>query len=432
LEFQAALGGSAIVLPATLPRAVRQPLATAFAKGLGREPPVLRALDYPLVTVVAAGGGHEEAKEPRADLRRTLDIERLPDEAAALARIVEAAGAGAAVAWVRNTVDDAFDGVARLRAAGTETSLFHARFAIGDRLAIEREIIRRFGKGNPPDRPGVLVATQVIEQSLDLDFDLVVSDLAPIDLLLQRAGRLWRHPNRPRPVLGPRLLVVSPDPASEIGQDWYAVAFPRAAWVYRNHALLWLSAIALFAQGPVRVPEDVRGLVEAVYGHEAARTYPPPLERNWIETEGTERAARALAATNLLSVVKGYGGDHPGWDEDTRTPTRLGEEMTTLRLARVEGDRLVPWCTDPEPHRAWALSEVAVRKHRVPDVAVPPKGLRSVVERVMREEWTRHDADKRLLPLFEQASGVWRGTVLGRKADELTAAYTRTEGLRFG
>jgi len=75
LQFQAALGGSAIVLSATLPRAVRQPLATAFAKGLCREPPVLRALDYPLVTVVAASGGQEEAKAPRVDLRRTIDIE---------------------------------------------------------------------------------------------------------------------------------------------------------------------------------------------------------------------------------------------------------------------------------------------------------------------------------------------------------------------
>jgi CRISPR-associated endonuclease/helicase Cas3 len=147
--------------------------------------------------------------------------------------------------------------VALLRAAGIEASLFHARFAMGDRLAIERQIVRRFGKGDPVARPGVLVATQVIEQSLDLDFDLLVSDLAPVDLLLQRAGRLWRHPERPRPIPGPRMLVVSPDPAAEIGKDWYAVAFPRAACVYRNHALLWLSANALFAHGPIRVPGDV-------------------------------------------------------------------------------------------------------------------------------------------------------------------------------
>jgi CRISPR-associated endonuclease/helicase Cas3 len=230
LEFQAALDGNAIVLSATLPRAVRQPLATAFARGLGREAPVLRAHDYPLVSIVAADRVHEEAKEPRADIRRSLEIERLPDEATALERIAETARAGAAVAWVRNTVDNAFEAAGLLREMSFEVALFHARFAMGDRLEVERAIVGRFGKrGDPARRPGVLIATQVIEQSLDLDFDLLVSDLAPIDLLLQRAGRLWRHPERPRPILGPRLLVVAPDPAARIGQDWYAAAFPRAA-----------------------------------------------------------------------------------------------------------------------------------------------------------------------------------------------------------
>jgi CRISPR-associated endonuclease/helicase Cas3 len=76
--------------------------------------------------------------------------------------------------------------------------------------------------------------------------DLLISDLAPIDLLLQRAGRLWRHPGRARPLATPRLLVVSPDPSAQIGRDWYSAAFPRAAYVYQNHALLWLSATALF------------------------------------------------------------------------------------------------------------------------------------------------------------------------------------------
>ena len=231
LEFQAALGGSVIVLSATLPRAVRQDLANAFVKGLGAPKRELKSDGYPVVAVVAAGGADEVAKEPRPDLRRTIEVERLPDEAAALGQIAEAAQAGAAVAWVRNTVDDAFEGVERLRSAGIHAQLFHARFAMGDRLAIEREIVGRFGKGKPPSRAGVLVATQVIEQSLDLDFDLLISDLAPVDLLLQRAGRLWRHPERIRPIPGPRLLVVSPDPTAKVRGDWYAAAFPRAAWV---------------------------------------------------------------------------------------------------------------------------------------------------------------------------------------------------------
>jgi CRISPR-associated endonuclease/helicase Cas3 len=429
LEFQGALGGSAIVLSATLPRTVREGLASAFAKGLGCPAPALAADAYPLVSVVAADRAQEEAKEPRADLRRSVGIERLPDQAAALRRIAEAAQTGAGVAWVRNTVDDAFEGVAQLRAAGVAADLFHARFAMGDRLAIEREIVDRFGKGDPANRPGVLVATQVIEQSLDLDFDLLVSDLAPIDLLLQRAGRLWRHPQRRRPIAGPRLLVVAPDPAAEIGKDWYAALFPRAAWVYRNHALLWLSAAALFGHARVRVPEDVRALVEAVYGGGDPDSWAPPaLRRNVIEALGQAQAARSLAQTNLLSVSQGYGGsaDHPGWDVDTRTPTRLGEEMTTLRLARLEDGGLTPWCPDRDPHRAWTLSEVAVLKNRVTDVPEP-----AAAAVLRRRVWTRYDDPKKLLLLTERQSGLWQGTVVSRDGETLVT-YTRREGMQFG
>ena len=70
--------------------------------------------------------------------------------------------------------------------------LFHARFAMVDRIGIEEKVISYFGKrSRAADRSGkLLIATQVVEQSLDLDFDLMVSDLAPIDLLIQRAGRL--------------------------------------------------------------------------------------------------------------------------------------------------------------------------------------------------------------------------------------------------
>lgn len=91
-----------------------------------------------------------------------------------------------------------------------ECYLFHARFPAEDRADLENQIIAKFGKdatyenGKRPQK-AVLIATQVVEQSLDLDFDLMVSDLAPVDLLLQRAGRLWRHPRGVRPLSSPVL-----------------------------------------------------------------------------------------------------------------------------------------------------------------------------------------------------------------------------------
>ena len=93
-----------------------------------------------------------------------------------------AARAGLAVAWVRNVVADAVEGHTAIRTAGIAANLFHARFAMGDRLAIEAAVMERFGRESTrTQRTGrVLVATQVIEQSLDLDFDLTVSDLPPL------------------------------------------------------------------------------------------------------------------------------------------------------------------------------------------------------------------------------------------------------------
>jgi len=130
---------------------------------------------------------------------------------------------------ISNAVDEAiaaFDRLAIVRPEGT-VRLFHARFAQCDRLAIENDVLGRFGHAaRPNDCAGhILVATQVVEQSLDLDFDLVISDLAPIDLIIQRAGRLWRHmdqrPQAERPTPEPTLMVVSPHPGAVDVADWF-------------------------------------------------------------------------------------------------------------------------------------------------------------------------------------------------------------------
>lgn len=432
LEFQAGLGGSTIVLSATLPLAVRRSLAAAFAKGLGQAAPTLEKQGYPMVTLVSGEGANEEGRAHRAELGRTLTFERLGSEDEADARIREAVEAGAAVAWVRNSVDDAIEAFERLRAAGVEADLFHARFAMGDRLVIEAEMVARFGKkGDPAKRRGVLVATQVIEQSLDLDFDLMVSDLAPADLLLQRAGRVWRHQRESRfqQEKGPRLLVLSPDPEGEVKRNWFTALLPRAGWVYRNHARLWLSAREVFARGAVRVPEDVRGLIEAVYGEGVEESAPKALERCWIESEGEEHSARAAAKMNLLGFTRGYGGDFEkgnAWPDDAVIPTRLGEPTVTLRLGRMEGGEVAPWCRNADPARAWALSEVTVRASRVKGV---PEGT---AEQAVKQGWARYDREKLLVVLRPDGSGMWIASIIDRKNAETKASYGLEFGLRLG
>jgi CRISPR-associated endonuclease/helicase Cas3 len=328
-----------------------------------------------------------------------------------------------------------------LRATGLDPLLFHARFAMGDRLDRQDAVMatspgRDAADADPATRRGrVVVATQVVEQSLDLDFDLLVSDLAPIDLLIQRAGRLWRHPWRTgRPVPAPELLVVSPPAVADPATDWAAAGLGATRFVYRPD-VLWRTARALFADaggapgelGEIAAPDGVRGLVEAVYGG-AAPAIPPGLASAERRGVGEDAAARGLAWTNLLDLEKGYRRDQGGWDADTRTPTRLGDERVTFRLAREERGRLAPWYAHAEDRAAWALSEVSVRHTQATEAVVPPRLAEAL--RRMKAGWRVWEREVPVLVLEGDDATGWRARVL-RRGTEIGVAYDRVSGLRF-
>ena len=216
-------------------------------------------MGYPQATLCAADVRSSAAVSGRAGRARVLPVRFIPTSDDAALEVLQAARAGRAVLYIRNTVDDALEAHAALRHNGLAPMLFHARFALADRLKREEEVVRRFGKSSgPAERAGrVLVATQVVEQSLDLDFDVLITDLAPIDLLIQRAGRLWRH-HRPERSGEAELVVVGPEPVDEAPEDWFARSFPRAAYVYRDHARLWLSAWKLKEAGVIDSPRGLR------------------------------------------------------------------------------------------------------------------------------------------------------------------------------
>jgi CRISPR-associated endonuclease/helicase Cas3 len=430
LTFHAGLGGSAIILSATLPKRMKEAYARAFRGGAFGNKVPLADEAYPLVTVAPMRGAPVETPlAARDDLQRKVGVRRLADSDEALSRIIEAARAGAAVAYIRNSVDDAVEAFDALRAKGLRPILFHARFAMGDRLAIEEKVLKIFGKSGAPDeRVGrVLVATQVVEQSLDLDFDLIISDLAPIDLLIQRAGRLWRHARDSRPVPGPDFLVVSPEPVADAGEDWFSSAFPRAAHVYEAHALLWLTAKTLFEAGAIVAPEGVRMLVETVYGAQNPETFPAALRANFDRAEGCAYGERGQADNNLLVFAKGYAADHRGWSDDVNTPTRLGEAQTIFRVALWRDGRLRPYAEDEDEPRAWALSEVSIRAYAASGRrACPPDMERAAA--ALEAIWRAHGDRAVILP-FAGPDNMRVG-VTNEKAQEREAWYDAEIGLK--
>jgi CRISPR-associated endonuclease/helicase Cas3 len=443
LEFHAALGGSAVILSATLPKITRRRLVAAFRKGTsaGRDAdPDLDVTEYPLVTIVGPASVGEVPQPIRDGLARFVTATRVGELDSALARIVSAAHAGARVAFVRNSVDEAIDACDRLREAGVEPLLFHARFAVIDRQRIEAEVMRRFGRSRDagPDmqRRHVLVATQVIEQSLDLDFDLMVTDLAPIDLIIQRAGRLWRHARDERPVGGPELIVLSGEPVDAPEKDWASRVLGRGAYVYPDHALLWRSARALFRAGGIATPEGVRALVEAVYDEANFEEAPPALLPRELRAQGRTAAASSIARTNVLLLRPqggraqvGYRADAGLWDADVRTPTRLSTDSMRVRLGKLVDGAVQPWAEADMRWRAWALSEVALRVGRIATEGVSEPSIAAAVD-AAKASWPVAERTVPLIALRKE-NETWEALARNSSGQAVRVRYSPAMGLSF-
>ncbi|MFI9772061.1 CRISPR-associated helicase Cas3' [Streptomyces sp. NPDC052415] len=269
-----------VVLSATLPASRRRELLEAYS-GAPRTPchDTARSGAYPLLTAVTPGGA-PVVRFPQASARSTdVQVEALADDVGVLADRLERelAGGGCALV-VRNTVKRVLQTARELRRrfGDGDVTVAHSCFVDLDRAEKDRSLLERFG---PPGQPGqrppgrhIVVASQVAEQSLDVDFDLLVSDLCPVDLLLQRMGRLHRHQRGPGQSLRPEQLRQAR--CLLTGADWTApVSAPvrGSLAVYGRYALLRSAAVLLaHLEGgparPVRLPADISVLVQGAYG----------------------------------------------------------------------------------------------------------------------------------------------------------------------
>lgn len=533
LTFHAALGGSAILLSATLPRRQRTDFVEAYHLGrtLARTasrietcnpflpaphgqdeapPPVLRCTDFPLITHLADVDDLRELPVPPSSRKLDVNVTLHPSPDTLVKALCAAHAAGGCGAWVRNTVDDAVEARDMLLAAGIpegDVLLFHARFAGCDRQRIERQALDLFGKHSTPEmrRGKILVATQVIEQSLDIDADLLCCDLAPMELLIQRAGRCHRHAGRQRPaaLAAPHVLVLSPLPHGEVDAHWYARLFPRARHVYGDTPVLWRTAMLLHHYGALRLPEHARLFVEGAYGeplhtgsdrkdteHDALRTVatneavtggpalsampgtqapaslgnmmatdgppetrrriphggaqvplpdltvPEALQDAGLRCEGEAKAKSAVSDYNALNFSKGYDEQASGnrWDNDIRTPTRLGEPTVALRLLRVEQEGLRLWADDgarpQRPGMALCLrSEVKVPAWRA-TTALCPTALGDAMTE-LAEQMPDGGRWGLLVPLMRDEDGAWQGTLFDKNGTRVKIVYETTIGLRF-
>lgn len=290
LEWLGSYGVPVVLLSATLPGQRRQAMVEAYDLGRGAHRPAiptrprprkptpapstspydyLHALDgYPLITATRSNGPVSIVVDA-GNRGAAIEVSPIADDPETLENVLRMRLiAGGCAVVIRNTVGRAQQTYAQLSAAfGGDVTLLHSRFVATERVHREDELRRRFGPPSPDvDRPQrhIVVATQVLEQSLDVDFDVMITDIAPVDLILQRSGRLHRHTraDRPDPVNEPALFVT--------GVDWgEVVPHPDrgSIAVYGEDALLRsLAVLGLPTATTVNVPQDIPRLVQTAYG----------------------------------------------------------------------------------------------------------------------------------------------------------------------
>lgn len=437
LEFHAFIGGSVILLSATLPQNMKQALLNAFARGrgyVGRHAPRLQEQHYPLVTHWHEGAEvTEKAIATRKDVKRSLQLRYVSEQAAVIAHIRSAIADGQAVCWMRNSVADAIDALALVKdlLPASHITLFHARFAMAQRLQTEQEILCHFGKASTFEKRAgrLVIATQVCEQSLDADWDVVITDLAPIDRMLQRAGRLHRHSRPQRGTstapFSPCLVVYGPAWQDAPQADWYSRAFPRAAHVYPNHVQLWHSA-AIARQTQISMPDDARRCIEAVFADDVL--IPAGLAKNEIKASG--KSERDISAAHLyqLKFNQGYQRDSLDWWSEINTPSRLGEATSSVMLARWEGEQCVPWATHEKIRVAIALSSLRMASHLLAATAEPSEPMRLAEWGKLRSQLPS-EGNWMVVLMLEETTQGWVGSALAESGQLKTWRYCDEMGL---
>jgi CRISPR-associated endonuclease/helicase Cas3 len=353
LERLRQAGGHALLLSATLGQEAAARLWAAWEGGSLRLPSLAQAGDaqqtpYPALTRSMAGVRTRQVIPIRFQRQVRLDTQPADHLEAIIDQAAQAAGAKARVLILRNTVSDCLDTQQALEAqvpaerlwrvataAGKQPVPHHARYAREDRAFLDRELERVFGKQVQCADGCIACATQTVQQSLDLDADLLITDLCPVDVLLQRLGRLHRHDrNRPAGYTEPRAIILLPEEPLE---TWLGKTRGPHGWgtVYQDLAILEATR-RLVEEGAWTIPTDNRRLVEAATHREAldrlATT--PAWQKHRGDCLGCFCADQNVARLNLnhwehhfpISAGNAQGVRFPSGDLAQEIRTRLGED----------------------------------------------------------------------------------------------------------
>lgn len=447
LRWLRALDVNVVVLSATLPGSAREQMLQAW----GATPPALpdsAKVAYPVVWHATAGQVSEHPFEPAPGRGQRLTFGWCGAEIAAIVAQAEILlRQGATVLIVCNTVKRAqaiFSALDRADLLPLEEDriLLHARMPQAWRQQREKAALLRFGKERPT-RPGLLVGTQVIEQSLDLDADAMITDLAPVDLLLQRAGRLHRHQRTERPAgFTEPVLYIACDKADT--HELPDVEDQSGGGKIYAEVLLWKTYALLHQTGGWSLPlgdgslPGYRSLVEAVYGdltlppdnlsETAQETYVKSLGE-WDKKDGRQAAdadSRLVPHPDKLAGLFTFKKPELAEDDDgqrgklpdhlqafTRNPDGINAEV--LLLHRTDKG----WSVEPggptvlQRNKLRFLDANTLRVLFGASVRISQPGVVSALWKQPNDEWKTQQEHNRILQRFHLVELTGNETIVG-------------------
>lgn len=347
LDHHAEAGGRALLLSATLGADAREEFLAPVRTALS--PPSFDAAIQAAYPVLTGRGVMPTPLHDPAARQKTVHIEpvrSLAEPGKLIPRIAAAMRTGARVLVVVNTVARAID---FLRAAEADANIagalfrangqacpHHGRFARADRLLLDAEVSRTLGK-HSPEGARLLVGTQTLEQSLDIDADWLLTDLCPMDVLLQRIGRLHRHRRR-RPHGFETATCTVLTPAEPTLEPWFDAkgrlhGVAGLGKVYPDLRIAQLTIERLGSGCTVRIPDDNRELIErAMHPEQLARFTGEPWDRHTQELLGAATAHGLAAHSALIPWNESFGMDLHFGEFDQKLATRLGLDDRRIPL----------------------------------------------------------------------------------------------------
>lgn len=451
LEWLARYGVSVILMSATLPPAQRRALAEAYASQVVSDADFgcLESSAYPLISTVSAKGVEiTEIPARPADLKAQVSV--IDDSLTELtARLQDLLIDGGVALVICNTIARSQETYVALEEAFPgEVELHHSAFIAAERSAKEDVLRDKLGprahRGNGRPNRAIVVATQVAEQSLDIDADVLVTDIAPIDLVIQRIGRLHRHhrpeDDRPNLVRDPKVFVrgiITQDPVPEF--DGGAKA------VYGKKLLL---ATMAYLPTFFRRPDDVAGLVRNVYSSEPA--IPTAWQREWEgacieaarERQSAERRADTFrfpspgVASDLHALFQRiHSESEPGQGDEERGYAQVRDSEPSVEAVVIEASEYgyrpfgldVEFCSGFEPTYSQAKA-LAANSIRLPGrMTRRNNDFDAVIDDLERNtpgEWSKSGLLKGQVALVLDSAGT---ATVGR----FELQYTRKRGLEI-